>query len=148
MKTKLTLIIVGIIIFFFSCEKETIIYPRNIEFNEIIKGDLTSANEGNSNAHCIIFNTQNSWNTFTSQLYFDIEDSIKLIDFNQFSVLAIFDKEQFSSPASIHITNIIDTKDTLFIHTETQCCGSMDALTYPFQVVKTEKINQKVFVIY
>jgi len=125
-----------------SCkEKET-----EIPFVQIGKGIL-SGSEGISTQDMII-TTQEEWENLKTAMRTETNNfSETEIDFDKYSVVAVFDKVHYSGSYEIAITKIIDYSDKVVVTVKVNIPKGIAApqvITQPYHIVKTPILTKSI----
>ena len=97
----------------------------------------------------LVIRTQPEWDDFYRTLVSEIspQPTMPVIDFNQYSVLAVFRGEKYGNGYSTDITTVIKTGDNIEVYVrESSPVGKLTSLdlSQPYHVVKVEKVKGKV----
>jgi len=135
------------LILFFSCENENESTPTEIAFTEIGKGFLTgSGSEGIIKSSKIIY-TQSDWENLVTQMNSSSIVSSSFtetyIEFDFYTVVAVFDQVRQTSNFSIEISRILETSDNLSIsYFIEESSDGVPKTAQPFYLVKIPKTNK------
>lgn len=130
-----------------SCISNDDAQNTTVEFTTIGKGDLNgSENIEKSN---VIVSNSTQWNDLlvkignskVSNLFTETN-----IDFNDYQVIAVFDKVYTNGGNSIDITSVYKMEIGIGIKIENLAPGGVNSvITQPFHVVKIKKTNSQIF---
>jgi len=122
------------------CKKDQVQYPREITPVLIGKGDL-SGNENISQQNLVI-NTQTDFNVILNKMQNYTLNSLTEtnIDFNNYTVLAVFDTIKPTYGFYITISDIIENSDSIIVSLvkEGELTATLE-VAQPFHIVKIPK---------
>lgn len=123
--------------------------PQNIIPTLIAQGSLFSTYSNNNLANNIVINSDPEWNGFISNMNnpnnLSMTFSETNIDFNNFTIIAVFDQPRPTGGYEITINNIIENYDNVTVNIIHNGNGDATQMpTHPYYIVKTPKITKPV----
>jgi hypothetical protein len=135
---------------FFSCKNETDQFiPKNINPTFIAEGILLSNFSKSSGTKNFVINSELEWDSFITSM--DNPNGLSesfnevTIDFDLFTVLAVFDQPRSTGGYTVTIKKIIENVDNIVVNVEYS--GEADASqmpTHPYYIVKIPKVKKQV----
>jgi hypothetical protein len=119
---------------------------KNSSFETIDQGFYSSISEKNT----YVINSLEEWQNIWSQAYSNQtpEPELPAIDFEKETVIAVFAGEFPSGGYEVEIDRLDEYDDvviaTFVITSPGPACGTTDALTQPFHIVKTKKTDKEI----
>ncbi|MDD3721249.1 MAG: protease complex subunit PrcB family protein [Lutibacter sp.] len=146
MKTKITILIITIIIGLTSCNKNDD-ELNLVEFTQIGQNNLYGNGEENIIKQDLVISESNSWNELIGKMntvnYVSDEFTETDIDFANFIVIAVFDKIYGNGGHSIDIIKIRENENKVIITIENILGGDATSImTQPFHIVKIPKTDK------
>jgi len=146
MKTKITILIITIIIGLTSCNKNDD-ELNLVEFTQIGQNNLYGNGEENIIKQNLVILESNSWNELIDKLntvnYVSEEFTETNIDFDNFIVIAVFDKIYGNGGHSIDIIKITENENKVIVTNENILRGDATyVMTQPFHIVKIPKTDK------
>lgn len=146
MKTKITILIITIIIGLTSCNKNDD-ELNLVEFTQIGQNNLYGNGEENIINQNLVILESNSWNELIDKLntvnYVSEEFPETDIDFDNFIVIAVFDKIYGNGGHSIDIIKITENENKIIVTIENILEGNYTSvMTQPFHIVKIPKTDK------
>ena len=135
-----------------SCKKSsaTITFPTNLIGVGSLEGN---GQEGFSKQNIVVYNSA-TWNDLVTKMNSvnNVSDEFTEtnIDFNTYSVIAVFDRVQGSSGYSVQITGVFDNSSNVIVKLNySQSVGNvLPVMTQPFHIVKVAALDKKKSVIF
>ncbi len=143
---KNVILLFASILFLYSCyKKDQVNYPRKINQVLIGKGDLTG--DENITEQNLVINTQADFSFILDKMQSITLNSLTEtnIDFNNYTVIAVFDSIKPTFGYHITISNIIENSDSITVSIIES--GSLTAtleVAQPFHIVKIPKTTKPV----
>jgi hypothetical protein len=146
MKTKITILIITIIIGLTSCNKNDD-ELNLVEFTQIGQNNLYGNGEENITKQNLVISESNSWNELIGKMntvnYVSDEFTETDIDFANFIVIAVFDKIYGNGGHSIDIIKITENENKVIVTIENILGGDATSImTQPFHIVKIPKTDK------
>lgn len=150
MANKLNLIALLLVIFAVGCSNnEDVDFGKEVELTEVLNQYLSGMGKEGISREGIIFNTIAEWNSFLAQLNccegMEFNTTIleiledQNIDFNSYSVVAVFDAPLPISGVTINITKIREYQNELLVEFKRSRLNSSMSIRQPFHMVKIKK---------
>lgn len=123
--------------------------PTEITFTEIAKGELSGNGQEGITQSNLVVNNQTSWQNLMAQMdsYSNVSDmfSETSIDFDNYTVIAIFDTIRPHSGYSIQVDSVFEELDQITINYSEQSLSSGFAvIIQPFHIVKIPISNKPI----
>jgi hypothetical protein len=124
------------------------VFPQDIEFNTVAKGIALANNVYiNTSPTNLTIKNNTDWNVFyTNMMGKSTPEFIETnIDFNNFMVIAMFDKGRPSGGYEVSISSIIENTDNIVVDVEYIGDGDDTTMpTCPYHIVRIPKSNKNV----
>lgn len=147
MKKIKGLYLLTFILLLLSCEKEGErgqTPQKNMDFTLIGKGNLTSGGVEEITKSNIVIKSMDRWNELITRM--DTGNDVSggftetNVDFNSFTIIAVFDEVKSNGGHSIDIIEIAEQENTIQVKIDNLLKGNLTTvMTQPFHIVKFEK---------
>ncbi|SHL75187.1 protease complex subunit PrcB family protein [Flavobacterium chilense] len=139
----------SIIILLTGCSNDNNSNQSNITFSVIAQKDLSPSEQKPISETKVTIKDAQSWNAFTTKLNVVNEEtkffSETNIDFTKYQIIAVIDQKYGNGGHSIDITQIIETRNKIFVNVEKLHTGNLTSvITQPYHIVKIAKSEKKV----
>lgn len=146
-----TIFIILSFLFFTSCDNNnnSDFQSTEITFTEIGKGNLSGNGAENISQSNLVINNQTEWQNLIGQMNSvnNVSDTFleTTIDFDSYTVIAIFDIIRAHTGFSIQIDSIIKTDKNITVnYTEQSMSDGFTIIIQPFHIIKILKTNKDI----
>jgi predicted RNA-binding protein associated with RNAse of E/G family len=149
MKTKLSILIFSVLVgLLTSCNKNDIDL-NSVEFKIIGQGNLFGNGDENINKQNKVISDTKSWNELIDKMNSvnNVSESFTEtnIDFQNFSIIAVFDEIKANGGYSIDVIKIVENENNIIVTLDYLLKGDdTTIMTQPYNIVKIPKDNKEI----